>query len=93
MALETMALFIGTILVLPWSLKQAGIFDKVKQWYKVLIAGLAISMISLTFGMSGLTTLLGQDLIMWISLATETVSLILVVISLLGIAKNLLIDQ
>lgn len=93
MASEIIAiLFAGTVLILPWSLKQAGLFDKVKYWYKVLVSGLLVGLLAVAFEASNTAILLGQDIANQISLGAETITLILVVVSVLGIIKNLLVE-
>jgi hypothetical protein len=83
------ALAVLAVLALPWSLKQAGLLDKTKQWYKILLSGILIGLLAAVFSISSSAALISAETASHVVLAAETTALILATIGVLGVIKNL----
>lgn len=85
---------VGAILVLPWTLRQAGIFDRVRKGYYLLLAGLFIGLIAtmmLVYENGAVTRFLPQaGSLVLIRLIVETVAGIISTIGLLLMVAKVL---
>jgi hypothetical protein len=91
----TAAIIVGTILLLPWTLKMAGLWEKVKRWYNYLVMGLLFGLIAGTLSLFATTSFLSifkESEIFWmVEFLAEVVGVILLVVGALGISKQLFV--
>ena len=83
---------IGYVLILPWTFKIAGNWDKVKKWYDFLIAGILIGFGAFGFRVFSYATgnlITGQLIFFALELIFQTVACVLSAIGLIGMAKEL----
>jgi len=93
MAIETIALVAGIVLILPWTFKHIGDWNKVKKWYSYLLGGGLIGLISTVLGLYAESTgifLVGVSGYYLVQLLTQTIALVLVIVGLIGMSKNLI---
>lgn len=93
MAIETIAIIAGVVLILPWTLKHTGDWNKVKKWYNYVLSGVLIGFISTALGLYSTTSgsfLAGTATLYLASLLAETIALALGIIGIVGICKGLL---
>jgi len=85
-------LIAGIILLLPWALKTAGLWDKVKKWYKYLFMGMMFGLIAVTMNLFAVTSYLPifQDsAIFWmVEFMVEVVAVILLAVGALGMSAK-----
>jgi hypothetical protein len=87
---------IGYVLILPWTLKFAGNWDKVKKWYNFLIAGVLIGFGAFGFRIYGYATenlMVGQPIFLALQLIFQTIACALGGIGLIGMAKELVFKK
>jgi len=95
MQIELMtAIIAGAILVLPWTFKIAGLWEKVKRWYSYVLAGLMFGLIGATLSLFANTSYLSifkDSVIFWtIEFLAELVAVVLLIVGALGVSKQLL---
>jgi len=87
---------IGFVLILPWTFKNAGNWDKVKKWYNFLIAGVLIGIGSFGFRIYGYSTsdlIAGQFVFYSLQLIFQTIACALGGIGLIGMSRDLLFKR
>jgi len=87
---------IGFVLILPWTFKNAGNWNKVRKWYNFLIAGVFIGIGSFGFRIYGYATnnlLIGPIGYYTLQLLFETIACFLGAIGLIGMCKELILQK
>lgn len=93
MVVGTLAIIAGVVLALPWTFKHTGDWNKVKNWYNYLLAGVLIGFISTALGMYSVTSgrfLAETGILYLLSLIIETAALGLGTVGVIGICIKLL---
>jgi len=96
MTIDTILLgIIATVLALPWTLKTAGFYEKVKKHYKTALSGFVLAGVAATVSnfisaWEGLSFISNSMSYQWTILGIEGIGTLILAVGLLGIFKELL---